>query len=238
MITDLGFYKTQYDREIRYLDDEVGRLIDELEDLGILRNTLLVLTADHGESLGEHDYYLEHGKFSYQANAHVPLLMVWDGRLPPQRMVDAPVGLIDVAPTLLDLVGIPIPFTFEGQSLAMLATGKKGARAPAYVFMESGTITAEFQLTVRSGKWKLIKVQADRDRRLMCGTEYELYDVLADPDETVNLAAEYLDVVARLGEVLDQWYSGLFPLFDVETVDPDTLDQKTREMLRSLGYID
>jgi arylsulfatase len=114
-ITDIGFYKAQYDREIRYLDDEIGRLLSELARLGLETDTLIIFTADHGESLGDHDYYLDHGKLPYQACAHIPLILVQEDVLPSGRTIKHPVGLIDVSATVLDLSGIKVPVSFEGQ---------------------------------------------------------------------------------------------------------------------------
>ena len=69
---DIGFYETQYDREIRSVDDQIGRLLAALDERGLTRDTLIVLTADHGESMDENDYYLEHGDVPYQTTARGP----------------------------------------------------------------------------------------------------------------------------------------------------------------------
>jgi arylsulfatase len=235
-ITDLGFYKAQYDREIRYLDDELGRLLAGLESRDLLAGTVLVVTADHGESQGEHDYYLEHGRFSYQVNAHVPLFLVQEGRIPAGKVIEAPVGLIDLTPTLLALAGLPPAATHEGQDLLPLILGEPGATAPDYVFMESGYHPQTPQLTVRRGDWKLIHVQAAEDRAEMAGSAWELYDLAADPGETVNLAGEHPELVERLGMLLVDWYMGTPPPPPADEVDLEALDARDRELLRSLGY--
>jgi arylsulfatase A-like enzyme len=237
-ITDLAFYRAQYDREVRFLDDELERLFEELDRLGVEReNTLVVLSADHGESFSEHGYYLEHGKFSYQACARVPLIVVQEGRLPAGRVVEEPVGLLDASATILDLAGIELPATFEGQSLVGVMDDREGASTPPYVFMQAGYKDLS-QLTVRYGDWKLIAVPAPEDRALMTGGDYELYDVRADPDELVNLADQHPDLVARLSEILLGWFNGgprwVEPGKDY---DLDTLTPQEQEMLRGLGYI-
>ncbi len=84
---DLAYYKTLYDGEIRYFDSQLARVVEALERRGLFEHTLIVVTADHGESMGEHDYYLEHGKLPYQSTARVPLVMVLPGRLPAGRVV-------------------------------------------------------------------------------------------------------------------------------------------------------
>ncbi len=238
-IADLGFYRAQYDREIRFLDDELGRLFDELASLGVdSANTVIVLTADHGESFDEHEYYLEHGKFSYQACAHVPLIVSFEPEVKPGQVVERPVGLIDASATILDLVGIEIPRTFEGQSLVPLIAERDGGSGPEYVFMEAGQ-SEQTQLTVRKGNWKLIRVASAEDRRQMTGGEYELYDIRADPAELSNLAEVRPDVVRELAEAIDEWqvagprWRKPGDPITLEALHPDEL-----EMLRSLGYVE
>lgn len=232
-ITDLAHYRAQYDREIRYLDDEIGRLFAGLERRRLDKNTLVVLVADHGESLGEHGYYLEHGKLSYQVNAHVPLIVSQPGVISASR-IDWPVGVIDVAPTLLELAGLAIPAALEGTSLAGLIRGESDARGPEHVFMGSGYQPARPQLTIRSGSWKLIDVGALADRLAMTGSRFELYDLSTDPDELHNLAAENPERVERLGDVLTRWYGDGFP----HRPQPSApLKPQEQQMLRQLGYL-
>ncbi len=230
-ITDIGFYKTEYDREIKYLDDEIGRLLSELSWQGLDTNTLIVFSADHGESLDEHDYYLEHGKLPYQPSAHIPLIMVHKGVLPSGKTISHPVGLIDLSTTILDHSGINIPASFEGQSLRELIIDEQTASQPEYVFMQSGKGA---ELTVRSDRWKLIHFQ---DRK-QAENQFELYDIHKDPTEVNNIASEHPEVARNLSKVLHEWYTS-GPRFTEKgkEIDLDSLDEKSREMLKSLGYI-
>ena len=199
---------------------------------------MIVLTADHGESFSEHNYYLEHGKFSYQTCAHVPLIIVKDGVLPKGKTIDAPVGLIDVSGTILRLVGIDVPAAFEGQNLVEMMLDEKNATVRDYTFMESGYHKGFPQLTVRYDQWKLIHIQSQYDLALMTGAEYELYDVYSDPGEVHNLADEKPNIVTELSEVLHKWYiSGPRYVEKGAEIDIDTLDPKALEMLKSLGYV-
>lgn len=239
VINDLGYYRGQYDRTIRYFDDELARLLSEIKKLNSKRKIVIIITADHGESLGEHDYYLEHGLLPYQACAHVPLIIVKDGVLPAGKTIDKPVGLIDVSATILDLAGIEIPAAFEGQSLVDLMLDEKNATVRKYTFMESGYHREYPQLTVRDGRWKLIHITSPRDLTIMTGAEYELYDVDSDPGEVHNLADEKHDIVKNLRKVLHDWYVGGPVKTERGTqVDLETLDSKALEMLKSLGYVE
>jgi arylsulfatase A-like enzyme len=234
-IADLGFYRTQYDREVLYFDAQLGRLRRELEAAGLLDDTIIVLSADHGESLSEHRYYLEHGKLAYQPTAHVPLL--FRGAGPRARIVREPVGLIDVSASLPDLAGVGVPESFEGRSLVAAARGDAGAPLPPYVFVESGYVPGETQRVIRDGRWKLIHVPAEADRADMTGEEIELYDLAADPGETANVAREHPEEVARLFAVLDAWYAGGPGMVPAgEEIDLETLAPEAREMLEALGY--
>ncbi|MBW2448742.1 MAG: sulfatase-like hydrolase/transferase, partial [Deltaproteobacteria bacterium] len=235
-ITDLGFYRAQYDREVRHLDDEIGRLLQALADLG-RENTVVVLTADHGESFDEHEYYLEHGKLPYQPTAHVPAIIVHEGSVPAGRTVAQPVGVIDLASTLVELAGLPVPDQFEGTSLVPLIHGDASA-APLQVFMESG-YEAEAQRTIREGRWKLVEVPSAADRQAMTGARFELYDLEADPRELANVASAHPETTARLALALARW-AETGPASDdaAAELDVEGLDAASKEMLRALGYLD
>jgi arylsulfatase len=233
-IVDLGDYEARYDREIRYVDDQIGRLLEELERRGLADETLVVLTADHGESLTEHGDFLSHGASPYQPGARVPLLLVLPGRLPAGRVVDAPVGLIDLKPTVLELVGLPPGPTTQGKSL--VPTIDEAAPPSEFIFMEAGWDTPT-QLVVRRGKWKLVQLRAPGDRRRFKREAVELYDLEADPGETINVIRENPTVAHELRARLDHWlettprYAGA-PQGDVP------VDEGTGKMLRALGYAD
>jgi arylsulfatase A-like enzyme len=237
-ISDLGFYRAQYDREVRYVDDEIGRLYEELTQMGVRDHTLFVLTADHGESFSEHEYYLEHGMLPYQACAHVPLIMVQPEVLPQGKVLEDPMGLIDLSATLVSLSGMEKPKTFEGKDLSPLILGSEVKKAPDFVFMESGYEPESTQLTVRHENWKLIQVRAQKDREIMVGSEYELYDVLKDPAESNNLAEQHPEVVKALSSVLEKWYlSRTLSIEGSKEFDLNSLDEGQLDMLRALGYV-
>jgi len=237
LITDLAHYQAQYDREVRYLDREVGRLVETL-GWSVRGDLLTVLTADHGESLGEHEYYLEHGALSYQPTAHVPLIIVQDGTIAAGLRIERAVGLLDVSATIVELAGLARPESLEGTSLAPALRAEAGAPLPEHVFMQSGSVPTAPQLTVREGRWKLIRVSFPLERKLMAGSEYELYDLARDPAERVNLAAEHPDVVERLRAVLAAWYADKPAAAAAgEALDIEALSPANRALLEALGYL-
>jgi arylsulfatase A-like enzyme len=233
-ITDLGHYEAQYDREIRYTDDEIRRILDDLQVRGLSDETLIVLTADHGESLGEHRDYLSHGTSPYQPGARVPWIMVLPGRLPDGRVIDSAVGLIDLKPTVLELVGLsPSPAT-QGRSL--VSTIDADVPPPEFIFVESGWASPS-QLAVRRGRWKLVWLRAARDRRKFTREAVELYDLDTDPGETLNVAREHAEVADELLVTLEHWRATT-PRYTGPAGPSGPVDEQTREMLRALGYPD
>src|SRR6185295_484233 len=101
--TDLKFYVAQYDGNVLLADRYIRKLLDEMRSLGLLEDSLVIFAADHGESLGEHNSWFEHGPLPYNTTAHVPLFFVMDG-LAAGRRVDRPVELVDLYPTLRELI--------------------------------------------------------------------------------------------------------------------------------------
>lgn len=227
-------YIAAYDGDIRYLDEQFGKLLDFMNGKQLLANTIIVLTSDHGEGLGEHDYYFEHGRFPYDDCARVPLVIVHPDWEP--RRVASPVALLDVAPTLLDLLALQNGWQFEGQSLRpWLAAGATSAAARA-VFTESG-YTKEFDVAVRRGQWKLIKIGSLKTAALLTGKKYELYDLEADPGEMNNLVDQETEIFERLKEELDAFVDEAYAKTppDPEGVE---LSEEERAQMEALGYAD
>ncbi|MBK7874588.1 MAG: sulfatase [Planctomycetes bacterium] len=205
-VTDL------YDGEVRYVDAEIGRLLDALRARGDLANTLVIVTADHGESLGEHDDWFEHGRDACEGCVRVPLIVRFPDDAPEERRrararCDADVSLTDLAPTLLDWLGLPpLPVAnggtaprdarafAAGRSVLPALLGRADARTHP-VFGErvdraelGGAVQHK---TVRIGRWKLVQRWAapppDRGGKPTLLSE-ALYDVERDPREERDLA--------------------------------------------------
>jgi arylsulfatase A-like enzyme len=156
-------------------------LIDAVKQLGLADSTAIVVMADHGEAWGEHKVYF-HGQDLFDEQLRVPLIFVVPGRAP--QVIDDPVALVDVAPTLIDLVGAPIPANMRGRSLLpRILSGKSAPPAPArQIFAELLPATAwpHHATMMLDGDHKLIHRISDR--------RWELYNLAADPGEKKNLA--------------------------------------------------
>ncbi len=228
----LDHYVALYDGEIRFVDRHIGMVIDRLEEEGMLENSIIVLWADHGESLGEHNYFFNHGRFPYNMNLKVPL-MIYDADYPSQELNRA-VSLLDVTPTLLDLAEIDHPVEFEGRSLAGDIQGQDpGTRD---VFAESG-YAVKFQKILLRDNWKLIYIPDVLDRSLMHGSEFELYNLADDPDELRNVSEDYPEIFADMKGALLGWI-GTWEDDMVERNDVKVeYSEEAMQELRALGYV-
>lgn len=235
---DLADYEARYDGEVRRMDDQLARLLEGLDERGLRDSTLVAVTADHGESFGEHGLHLEHGNGPYQSTAHVPLILSWPGHLPAEHVVEAPVGLIDVAPTLLELLGQPVPEGLDGRSLSKLIDSSRPGTPPALVFLESG-YTIPPQVSVRRGPWKLIWLRTPKDERRF-GDAIQLYDLSKDPGERTNLAARNPELVADLQGEIETWLAGQRErvIDETQKVELRQLDEHTQRQLEALGYLE
>ena len=230
--TELAFYVARYDAGILGADQTLAPLLEALRELGRLDDTVVAVVADHGEALGEHDYYFQHGRFPYDDNLRVPLMIRVPGG--EQRRVSEPIATFRLAPTLLDLLGVGASPEMEATSLLPRLRGEEPFQP---VFSESG-YQYEYQLSVRDERHKLISVPNAFDRALMSGGPYELYDLTADPGELRDLSESQPDLVRALTSRLDAWASPWVAraygrMSKVQEVDDEALRQ-----LRALGYVD
>lgn len=230
---ELAYYVARYDAGIFGADRAAGSLLAGLRALGLLDSTLVVLVGDHGESLGEHDYYFEHGRFPYDDTTHVPFMIRLPGGARARR-IDAPVSTLGLMPTVLDVLGIAPPSGIDGVSLRPVL---EGADPKLPVYTESG-YQLDFTLSVRDDRWKLIHVPNALDRTLQQGTEYELYDWRADPRETRNAIETNPAEMERLLGELNAWAA---PWRAAAYVRPPSVftppDDTAIQRLRALGYL-
>lgn len=231
----LDYYVAQYDAEIRYMDEQIGKVLDGLKRMELAKNTLVVLTADHGESLGEHNYYFEHGRLPYDDCVLVPLIFKAPAFSNAGLVIDEPVELINIMPTILDLLGIPLKGDAQGVSLASALRGLR-SNLPKYAFTEAG-YARNYQRVIRADGWKLVYVPDEDDQRIMQGTSFELYDLRNDPKELTNLITVETQMSHVLKHELVRWVRSSGPNDSSAPMAPITLDETTEKALRSLGYV-
>ncbi len=238
--TELGFYVAQYDANIRVLDHYFQQLVDHLAALGLLEDSLLVFTADHGESLGEHGSFFEHGPLPYNTTSHVPLFFVEDGVLRSEVRVAEAVELVDLYPTLLGhvfphLATDPIFDGLEGESLAPFLLQWPSETPPRLAFSEAGRTPRHFR-SVQDRSWKLVyRPPPDPSRE---GPEnWELYDLAHDPGELLDISQQELEQVARLRRAMLGWIRDS-PERAGSGADSEELGEETRRALRALGYVE
>lgn len=222
------YAKQLYDGEIAYADDCVGRLFANLRAQGLYDGALIAVMADHGESLGEHGENT-HGVFLYDETIHVPLLIKLPGNLDAGKRVDTRVGLVDVAPTILRGVGLPVPSEMQGEPLQAViehdgAAGTGEADRPAY---------AETQYPHRAFGWSSLRALRKGKYLYVHSPQAELYDQAADPKAERNLASSNKAVAETLSAQLEDFRNKTSQsLVDLAKPDPEQVQK-----LQALGYV-
>jgi choline-sulfatase len=214
-----------YDAEIRYADAEVGRVLAFLDRAGLRATTLVAVTSDHGEGLGQHGH-LEHGDAVYEEAVRVPLMLRWPGRVPGGQVSPEQVALIDLVPTLAGLMELSRPPAFQGRDLSAALGGRSAARPPpAPIFLRSELRPEGCnQYAVRQGRWKRLEERCRGELRWT-----ELYDLTLDPGERHDLHREAPAVARELEPLLWRWRRSRTTPAQVRAPADD-------EAFRALGY--
>jgi arylsulfatase A-like enzyme len=218
-VTDIEFPKAQYDAEIAYMDACFAHVVAELDRLGLRDDTLVALTADHGEELDEHSHWFDHHSL-YDTNLHIPLIMRLPTRLPAGHVVNGFTRSMDVAPTILDVLGLPIEPGMTGRSLLPLAEEGSGVSRGATDVIHATENTWMKKRALRTHTWKLIVPLEIPD--LHGNSDVELYDLVDDPGEMRNVAVQRPEVVAELRARMDSWVARRCE----ETGRPDPLTEQ------------
>jgi arylsulfatase A-like enzyme len=223
-----------HDGSIRHVDFQIGRLLKHLENLNLMDDTLVILTADHGECFGEHNLYFQHGEYLYDEGLKVPLVIKHPKLL--KKKIEKQVQLTDIMPTVLEILNIPSIDKIDGISLMPMIEEDKVVRE--YTFAESGKnffkqnkrvyfegIKGKWRM-IRTDEWKLIYIpHPDKDI-------YELYNLKNDFGETKNLIDKEIKIADKLKKELFKWMEGSQ---EDEGMD---LTEKSKKLLRKLGYME
>ena len=213
-----------YSGEVAFTDQQVGRLFEFMDSLGLMERTLVVLLSDHGESLGEHGEFT-HGVFLYDSTMHIPMIIAGPD-IPQGKVVEQQVRSIDVMPTVMDYLGLSTGDKVQGASL--LPAMKEGRRVRThYCYME--TLYPRTQM-----RWAELRGMRTDDWKLIIAPESELYDLQQDVDESNNVAGLFQPEADRLQK---QIWEINGPPGSWGTIEAQPLDEQTQEELRSLGYV-
>ena len=198
-VTDKDYINAQYDGAIAYMDMGIKTILTFLETKGVLDETIVVLNSDHGETLYEHDCWYDHHGL-YDSNLHVPLMIRYPKAIPQGLRIGGYSQHKDLLPTLLELADVNIhTLTLDGHSLMPMITGEQASHDSEIYITECTWMRKHGW---RTPQWKLI-VALEPDFHFK--TPVELYNLVEDPREDINLANEHPDIVAMLSQRMDRW---------------------------------
>ena len=197
-ISDKDYVVAQYDGAIAYMDACIQTIFTALEAHGIYDETLVILNGDHGETLYDHECWFDHHGI-YDTTLHVPLIIRYPGRVPAGQRVSGYTQHKDLVPTILELAGIETERSFDGNSVLPLISGEEISHESEIYITECTWMRKHGW---RTPEWKLI-VALEPDFHFK--PEFELYNLIQDPDENTNIAESEPEVVALLKSRMDAW---------------------------------
>jgi arylsulfatase A-like enzyme len=232
-----GDYIDRYDAEILAADVHVGRALKALDESPYPDSTIVVFTSDHGESLGEHDYFFDHGFDLFNPSLRIPLILSFPGFLPSGERVGGHVSNLDIFPTILDLAQVSFPPSLQGRSLLPLVRGTENKLHERLFFQND-----QHQIAISNGRLKLVHYPEGAGS----SERYELYEMYGDPGETENRyqgAEERIrPFEAELSSFRTQslaWQQATSAKrAGADATTDSELSEQTLRSLKALGYID
>jgi arylsulfatase A-like enzyme len=239
---DYRILRDLYDGEIAFADDCVGRIIDCLRDSGIIEKTVVIVTSDHGENLGEHGR-IDHNLSMYETTLHVPLVIRYPRLFKPGSVSDEFVNLVDIAPTIMDLCGT----RGEKQKNKLLEISLVREERPHRSFVVAGNERPLNAIGLMKKKYPEFDANSiDHKMRAIRTTKHkliwnvernmELFELTTDADELHNLADTQAETSKKLHNMLRDYVQKL--QLNTETTFFESKDAESLEVLRSLGYVE
>ncbi len=227
---DIEYVRGVYHGEVAFMDEQIGRLVDELKDMDLYDRAMIVAVADHGEEFWEHGGF-EHGHTLYDELVDVPLIVKFPSDLhPTTRVVKWQVRTLDIMPTVFDYLAVKVPESFAGESLLSYVRGEP--RGHRNVLSES-LLYGTRRVAWRTARY--VYIQDIEDGRDDIG---ELYDWNNDRGERVDLSRDYPEVAAQLrAQCLDYYLTLLARAKTMSALEPVDMSPEEIEKLRSLGYV-
>ena len=217
------FLRTAYLSEVRKADQEVARTLDILKPT---KNDIIIITSDHGEEFFEHGGFTHHNAHVYQELLHVPLIIRLPGLEHAGKVIDTPVTLVDLYPTLLELLGEPVPEDISGISLKPLIEGEKVASRP--LFVEEHSETERENTVLIEYPWKII--YQNRKKKA------SLFNLVDDPSEKNDLKHAEPERAVRMRDDLNTWVKSAKSSWKTEKSAP--LSEEEQKKLKSMGYME
>jgi arylsulfatase A-like enzyme len=241
-ITDVDYVLAQYDGEVGYADTQVGRLLTTVAERGEAQDTLVLVIGDHGESLGENDVWFNHGDDVYETSVHVPFALRWPARVPAGTQVTSPFEGSDLAPTVLDLVGIRPPETMTGRSAAAQFTtpgGRSSARSVCFDREANRSERAAGRITKPQYRMASTRSQDARYVLQELGGAASYYELASDPLGVRDVRDAAAADPARAAEMtaLDAQARALFESDATARSGAAEISDAERARLEALGYL-
>jgi len=235
--SELAYLISLYDGDVAEVDSRVGRILDALRALDLESRTLVVFGSDHGELLYDRHYFFLHSEAIHSGVLDVPLIVALPGVVPEGREIAQVVESIDIAPTLLDLLGLEAPGWMRGRSLLPLVEGApRGPGSESLDEPAAFAVMGAFIRSVRTARWLYIENDMPGRKLMFPIAARELYDLEADPRNQTNVVARHPEVAARLQRRLRSWWEE--SLDHVGSQAPVQATPEIEAELRALGYLE
>jgi arylsulfatase A-like enzyme len=218
-----GYYISLYDGAVRYVDSEIGKILQEFYRLGLDKNTIFIFTADHGEELGEWNLFYNHGPLTFTSSIRVPLLVYIPGQKP--RRIKIPVSVMDLYPTLLARLNLELPYPVQGVDLLRAQKNRT-----LYIIGHTGTHA------VVKNNYHYINVDAKLSKKLNLAADY-FFDIYADPYEKNNLYRENNNRAKSLDNKYIAYFNANGYFKRVRYIHREKLSEKEKKNLETLGYL-